>query len=225
MYVNKSIHYGNDILSVKYDEPNECPLCHRAIQPVELNTTPYKSNDNQTMLAVTYLCKACSRPFITYHSLYKDTKTGGLYGKLIIIGPSQFQRMIFEPKIIRLSPSFDEIYNQAYAAETTGLDQIAGMGYRKALEFLVKDYCIRFHPDEAESIIVMQLSPIIKKYIDDPRIKTLAERTAWLGNDETHYVRKHTDRDINDLKDLIKATVYYIGIALIAEDADTITPV
>ena len=35
---------------------------------------------------------------------------------------------------------FLTIYNQSLSAEDNNLDQIAGIGYRKALEFLIKDY-------------------------------------------------------------------------------------
>ena len=44
--------------------------------------------------------------------------------------------------ISELSPNFCEIYNQAYIAEQTNLMQICGTGYRKSLEFLIKDYLI-----------------------------------------------------------------------------------
>lgn len=40
---------------------------------------------------------------------------------------------------MQVSPQFVEIYNQAKAAESFQLDQITGLGLRKALEFLIKD--------------------------------------------------------------------------------------
>lgn len=33
---------------------------------------------------------------------------------------------------------------------------------------------------------------------------------AWLGNDETHYVRKWEDKDLKDLKKLISLTIHWI---------------
>ena len=53
----------------------------------------------------------------------------------------------------------------------------------------------------------MSLASCIKKYINDPNTKSMAERTAWLGNDETHYLRKWPEKDINDLKVLLKLTI------------------
>ena len=46
--------------------------------------------------------------------------------------------------------------------------------------------------------------------IDNSSIKELARRATWLGNDETHYIRKWEDRDIHDLKNLIDLTCQYI---------------
>ena len=46
----------------------------------------------------------------------------------------------FDENIKKLSSNFCEIFNQAYVAELMKLNEIAGIGYRKALEFLIKDY-------------------------------------------------------------------------------------
>ncbi len=44
----------------------------------------------------------------------------------------------FSDNILGLSLAFVETYMQAQRAEASELDQICGIGYRKALEFLVK---------------------------------------------------------------------------------------
>ncbi|ANB85681.1 hypothetical protein A6R78_17425 [Bacillus velezensis] len=58
----------------------------------------------------------------------------------------------------------------------------------------------------------MPLQQCLKKFITDPKIKAMAERAIWLGNDETHYVRKWKSKDLKDLKNLIELTVYFISI-------------
>ena len=103
-------------------------------------------------------------------------------------------------------------------------DEIAGLGYRKALEFLIIDFAIHEHPDDEEKIKANSLSKCIKNYIDADHIKTLAERSAWIGNDEAHYIRKQEDRDVSDMKAFIQATVYFIAMVLITEDASSMTP-
>jgi hypothetical protein len=53
----------------------------------------------------------------------------------------------FPESIQMLSPQFCAIYAEAAAAEAGELIQICGLGYGKALEFLMKDYAKRENPD------------------------------------------------------------------------------
>ena len=106
-----------------------------------------------------------------------------------------------------MSPQFVSVYNEASAAESYGLSEIAGLAYRKSLEFLVKDYCIRLAPDDAEKIKGGSLSAVIKTYFKDTMIGQAAEKAAWLGNDEAHYIRKWEEHDINSLKSLLRIVI------------------
>lgn len=54
------------------------------------------------------------------------------------------------------------------------------------------------------------LSNCIQEDIVDNNIKNVAKRAVWLGNDETHYVRKWADKDVSNLKHLIDLTVRWI---------------
>ena len=63
-----------------------------------------------------------------------------------------------------------------------------------------------------------------ENYISADNIKTLAERSTWIGNDEAHYIRKQEDRDVSDMKAFIQAIVYFIGMILITEDAASMSP-
>ncbi len=98
------------------------------------------------------------------------------------------------------------------------MDQICGTGYRKALEFLIKDYAIKKYPAHKKEIIKKFLGNVINDHIDDVRIKDVAARAAWLGNDETHYERKWLGADISDLKALIDLTLHWIESESITED-------
>ena len=102
------------------------------------------------------------------------------------------------------------IYNEAIEAESHNLEEISGVGFRKALEFLMKDYCMLLHPEEKEKIIKMTLAGVIKTYVEDPSIKSISQRAVWLGNDETHYYRKWEGKTVEDVKKLIELTVYWI---------------
>ena len=68
----------------------------------------------------------------------------------------------------------------------------------------------------------MLLAQCITNYIDDKKIQKLAKVSIWLGNDETHYIKKFEDKDINDLKRFIDTTVYFILYNLNVDEADDI---
>ncbi len=132
--------------------------------------------------------------------------------------PFTARKSIISDRIKSLSPNFDEAYSQSETAESQQLFQICGVGYRKALEYLVKDYLCHKHPECSEEICSEFLGASIKR-IDDSRIKTLAERSTWIGNDETHYVKKHEDLDVNDMKRFIMALLTYVESELAFEEA------
>lgn len=126
--------------------------------------------------------------------------------------------------IEQVSATFVEIYTQATTAEAEKLFQIAGVGYRKSLEFLIKDYAIRNHPDEEEDIKKMMLGSVISGYLSDfPKLKNLAKAATWIGNDETHYVRRHTDKDIQSMKAFIKSAAQFIAADYDADIAEEFT--
>lgn len=116
-----------------------------------------------------------------------------------------------------MSPQFVSIFEQAAAGEAFGLKEIAGCGYRKALEFLVQDYCSALDPTKSKTIQEKLLGQVIADYIDDPNIQECARRATWLGNDETHYVRRWNDKDISDLKTLIALTESWINAHLLTQ--------
>lgn len=135
----------------------------------------------------------------------------------ILIIPPQSVKIDFSQGIQELSPQFIKVYKQAGEAEFLKLDELSGMGYRKALEFIIKDYLISIHPSDAELIKKEYLKPCIVNRIVDHNIKSCAERAAWLGNDETHYIRKWANPDIENLKILLKLTVGFIENDLLAK--------
>lgn len=118
-------------------------------------------------------------------------------------------------EIDEISPRFSQIYLQAWKAQELGLNEVSGPGYRKALEFLVKDYACHQEPNDKETIKSLSLNKCIDQYMsDDEDIQGLLKRSAWLGNDEVHYSRKHEDKDVTDLKELIDISCRFISLQL-----------
>lgn len=194
--------------------PNKCGNCDANIDPKYIDGAfirPHK--DDKRYLELVFQCTNidCNGLLIGYyetgdfmHYYYKKTK------------PTTPVDKHFEEEIQEVSENFVQIYNQAYYAEQNELDLISGIGYRKALEFLVKDYLIYLSPDDTDEILKKQLTPCINM-LDNHNIKEIARRASWLGNDEAHYMRKWEDKDINDLKKLIEVTVYFIAMDVSAK--------
>ncbi len=113
---------------------------------------------------------------------------------------------------------FISIFREAEEASQLGLKQIAGPGYRKAFEFLIKDYAKSLSPDKTEEIEKKFSGAVVAEFIKDARIQAVAKRCLWLGNDETHYLRKWTEHDIEDLVTLIKLTTNWIEIEHLSKE-------
>lgn len=183
--------------------PNKCPRCHHAIN------AEYKDGcvQNSSSFDLFFKCPNCHRGFI---GQYRN-------GYHFLSAPLLYRKQSFEKEIIEISPNFIDIFNQSLEAESQNLNQLTGIGLRKALEFLIKDFLIYKKPDDEENIKKTQLSRCINNYIDDVKLKQISERAVWLGNDETHYIRKWEDKDIKDLKLLIQVTVNMIHNDLLTE--------
>lgn len=182
-----------------------CPFCHLSIETQPLTYVDFGSHNVQILLK----CKSCKNTFIgkTQHR-GKD----GNYNKynITVLSKGIHKKRFFEKEIQDLSPAFIQIFEESEFAEQENLMEICGVGYRKALEFLIKDYLISIKPDDEELIKKKFLSNCINEDITDTNIKQIAKKASWLGNDETHYVRKWEEKDLSDLKKLINITMHYI---------------
>ncbi len=94
---------------------------------------------------------------------------------------------------------------------------MVGIGLRKALEFLIKDYAGSLNPADDAAIKASTLAQCITRYITDVNVKACAERAAWLGNDETHYIRKWDSKDVKDLRTLVHLVVNWIDNSLLTK--------
>ncbi|MBB5735545.1 hypothetical protein FHT09_001244 [Xanthomonas arboricola] len=193
--------------------PDRCPQCHTSVHPKLL--TQHLSAD-QSEAYVTFLCtsRRCLRPFV---ATYRRQSMHGADFALRFTAPRNTIQSEFPASIKEVSPTFCEIYGQAENAKADGLDQLVGIGLRKALEFLVKDFAKSEHTDSVEKVEHMQLGKCIDTYISDQNVLQCAKRAAWLGNDETHYIRKWTDKDVSDLSLLVRLTVNWIDNHLLTK--------
>lgn len=211
--------------------PDSCPHCHYAGQQVPLSGERVHLKRPHSLEHVLYIPMKCPRhecgkPFFAMYEepRFEHSHFAGHAYKLVALTPWTPIKYHRQSAVSSISPSFYEIFDQAAAAEAYRLPLVAGAGYRKALEYLVKDYAAadarkrlqeaRAREDEpAVSAVTAEIEGMLEKplgdkhgviaQIPDEKLQKVAERAAWLGNDEVHYTRKWTDKDINDLKTIL----------------------
>lgn len=210
---------GNKVsIHIDVERIDYCPICHKGIEPIVLSN--YLIGLNSDILQRVYRCprNQCGRIFLANYYGHPD----GVYS-LKNLEPRQHKEPPLPKLLKEYFPDFCEIYKQAIIADEINLKEITGMGLRKSLEFLIKDFIIRSlknNDADQEKINEVKksfLGTCIEKYISDSAIKRRAKRAVWLGNDETHFFKKWPEKDITDLKNLIEITISSIEAQLLDE--------
>lgn len=188
--------------------PDRCGICDKNIDPKHIVSRYIKENKGKQNAEIVFQCTNidCNTLIIGYYVIQEN----GIY-HLNKIAPITPIKKYFNPEIEDVSSNFIEIYNQSFYAEQNQLTMISGIGYRKALEFLIKDYLIYLNKESVDSIVKKPLGQCIDLLVN-PNISEIAKRATWIGNDEAHYTRKWEDKDVDDLKKLIEITVYFIAM-------------
>lgn len=223
-----TVNFTDDTEKMDFNIPDKCPHCGGTMNPsVYMVRSIHKLRDINAYVGVFCRCTYdnCSKYYsLGFNTVYEPKKFNHRRPTLDTYNYRPPIKVTLPEGVEVVSPQFFEIYSQATVAESEGLDQIAGVGYRKSLEFLVKDYAIRYFPNETDKIKKMLLGPVIKEYLAEfKKLQNLATAASWIGNDETHYVRRHDNQDIQSMKRFIRAAAQYIAAEFDAEDADEFT--
>lgn len=203
------------------DVVENCPHCNVSISPILISHHKfYDEAMNLPMHTLVLQCNRnkCSRIYLADIWLQAEFPSNDVVVIDHLILPKV--NVVFnDPKIAEISPEFISIYNESLKAESMGLLKICGCGYRKAIEFLVKDYIISSNKENEDFDIndikkSTRVIKLIEKYFEDPILISVAKKLFWLGNDETHYERKWESKDIKDMKNLIEVFLYKIKMDL-----------
>lgn len=190
--------------------PNICPHCHVTNTPREIWKVESKDTDDTIVVISAWQCanQTCNKVFIVshkwtdrleFHRFLNGLPKGPDWPKPLIdlkSGKQSEDGKLFQSNFIKT-------YLQSLEAENSGLNELAGMGFRKAIEYLVKDWAIQTNPEEKEKIEKAWLGAVIKDYYDGD-LKEILERATWLGNDQAHYNKLFEEFDIDVLKELIE---------------------
>ncbi|GIP63322.1 hypothetical protein J32TS6_18770 [Virgibacillus pantothenticus] len=207
--------------SFEIDTPNVCPYCE---QSGSHSLVAASSNSDDRLVSIILECVVCKETFFAKYNIVTDRQKFDHFGKplkteIIEVFPHKAASNNLPADIKDIYPDFYEIYIQALEAESHNLNHITGMSYRKSLEFLVKQYLIDRYPEEEDNIREELLGKSIKR-IEYPMIQNLAKATSWLGNDETHFTKKHPDYDVSDIKKFIVSLCHLIVAEHVAEETN-----
>ena len=191
---------------VDVDDPNICPHCHVTNNPHMQWNGYTKDTDNTPTYISVWLCSnsKCKKLFVVLHKYLGTNFVLDRFLNGFPKGPN-WPKPILELKNGKdptTASKFIETYLQSLVAANSGLGELAGMGYRKSIEYLVKDWAIQNNPDDKDKIEKLWLGEVIKNYFEGD-LKDILERATWLGNDQAHYNKLFEEYDISVLKELI----------------------
>lgn len=142
-------------------------------------------------------CTHCSKHFVAEYTRISASQTDIEYVRCY---PSRTATPV-DKRLAELSPRAAEIHIQAQTADINGLPDIAAMGYRTALELMIKDYAIKIIGKTEDEVKNKKLATAIKEYLGQTDLLKAADVVRLLGNDYTHFKKEFPQHDIETLKD------------------------
>lgn len=192
-YLQKPAKEFSPNLAGNYQKPATCPFCGYGVDASFEEKKTYSFNEKY-ILAATCRCTSCGKTFFFASEYKKDS----------IFTPVQIPTISFTPykneRLANISERFINMYNQALQSEFVSNIDLAAIGYRSALEILVKDFAIHELGKKAEEVSKKNLCTAISEYLNQPDLVTTADVVRILGNDYTHYQRKYPQHDFELLK-------------------------
>lgn len=196
----------------------ECPHCDRGIKAIVLKMHD-EEFDGTIYVHLICECPSCHQTFFAEYSFEQILDVFGFPRFLPepTYYPFKKKCISIEKEIKELSPNFEKAFEEASTIENLNFLDLAGLGYRRAFEFLIKDYVIYLTPDKKQDIIDdSSVSNIINNRIPSSlefhKLKEISKRAWWLGSDYAHYKKHYQDKDISDLKECIDLARFQITL-------------
>lgn len=179
--------------------PKTCPLCGIGNNPTSSDAGKLQIEEGY-IFTVHHRCPSCKKYHMTTQEyLHQDDKT-----TMVLVYPNKVVIDI-DRLFIEHAPRFVEFYSEAVEAEKMGLENIAGTGYRSAIECLIKDYALAFELDTKEYLSDPSLTfnNAIDRYVkDDELLKGALHFIRTVGNGYTHW-NKSTSISLPNLKNYV----------------------
>lgn len=192
-YLSKPANEFASNFTGTYQKPATCPFCGFAIDATVLDRKCFSFNEHYVITA-TCKCTSCGKTFFFASEYQKDNS----------FSPTTIPAISFTPyenkRLESISDRFINMYNQALFSESAGNIELAAIGYRAALEILVKDFAINELKENADEVSRKTLCNAISEYLNQSDLVATADVVRILGNDYTHYQRKYPQHDFDLLK-------------------------
>lgn len=114
--------------------PQTCPWCGIGNNPTNNEAGKIEIQEGY-IFSMHHRCPACKK----YHMTNQEYLRQADKTTMILVYPNKVVTDI-DRLFIEYAPRFVEFYSEAIEAEKSGLENIAGTGYRSAVECLIKDY-------------------------------------------------------------------------------------
>lgn len=176
-----------------YSKPATCPHCGIGVDAPFVRKCVFETEAGALLMAATCKCTSCQRYF--FFTCLHDGKSA----PSVCIWPNS-DSPYSNDNLSAISPRFIDIYNQALRSESRGDIDIAAIGYRTALEILVKDYAINELGLDADEVSKQSLCNAIGEYLKQEDLVKTADVVRIFGNDYVHYKEKYPDKDFHILK-------------------------
>lgn len=191
------IKNGSDFSSnyqFKYQKPATCPHCGTGTDAIITGKSNF-SLGGQALIAASCKCTACNKTFF-----FACASDGNGNAPNVCLYPGITFVPYKNENLSSISEHFIDMYNQALESEFVGNIELAAIGYRSALEILVKDFAITELDKSPEEVVKKSLCNAIGEYLNQPDLVNTADVIRILGNDYTHYKRKYPEYDFELLK-------------------------
>lgn len=189
----------------EYEKLMSCPYCGVYTDAEETGAERFLLTETQRALVVACKCTRCKKQFLAVY-IEEDNRLA-----LNTIIPIADKDEV-HPGLKEVSPEFERIHQQAYRAELRGDIDIAAVGYRTALEVLVKDFAIKELGEKEETVASKKLAQAIEDYSGSVELLQTSDVVRMLGNDYTHYRKKHEDISFETLKHYYNVTMAAFGM-------------
>ena len=204
-YLIKPANVFYSSFSGKYKKPATCPYCGYGTDAT-FNKKDYYPFNERYIVTASCKCTSCGKTFFFACE----------YDKENLHDPLTIPTISFTPYtneiLASISERFIDMYNQALQAEFNGNIELAAIGYRSALEILIKDFAISELKQDPEKVVRKKLNDAIGEYLNQSELVATADVVRILGNDYTHYRRKYPEQDFELLKKYMEIFIKQIEV-------------